>query len=136
MSNEVATPKIEQVEYWSLVGNNGVSVMYMLRVERNERANIMLNEIDHSPIEVQLLLRTEDDENKIAATLSFPVCNLFSYGKENGTFAVYPKGFSPTDKAIKDDADKRAEGMVTRKRRMEAILGRITDLYDGTAPKT
>lgn len=136
MSVVVADPKIEVVEYWHMVGTNGVSATYMLRVERGERANILCNHIDNSPLEVQLLLRHDDEKNEVAGTLSFPIANLFSYGKENGTFASYPKGHAPVDKAVEEDIQRRQESLVLRKRRVEAIMGQVSDLRDGPVPPT
>lgn len=135
MSESVdATPKLEQVEYWSLVGNSGLSTVYMVRVERGERAQILRNPIDSTPVEVQFLFRTDDDKNEVVGTLSFPVVNLFSYGKENGTYAVYPKGYSPAEKAVEDAIKQRNDSLLIRKRRMEAIIGGIADLSDGSTP--
>lgn len=126
----VVTPKHEKVEYWHFVGNGGAAVTYMVRIERGERANVLLNQIDNSPIEVQLLLRNDDDKNEIAGRLCFPIANLFSYGMEMGTFAVYPAGYSPAEMVAKDNEKKHHDGLLMRKRRMEAVVGKITDLAD------
>lgn len=130
----VVTPKIEAVEYWSLIGNSGVSALYMVRVERGEKAQLLRNQIDNTPIEVQILLRTDDEKNEVAGTLSFPIPNLFSYGMENGTYAVYPKGYSPAEKAVEKQLQSQHDSLLIRKRRIEAIVGGISDLSDGTVP--
>jgi hypothetical protein len=127
-------PKTEKVEYWHLVSREGASTTYMLRTECGEKAQVLKNPIDNTPVEVQMVFKSCDDKNETVGFMFFPVPNLFSYGFEPGVFEVWPKGHSPADKALADVKKHQLDGLAARKLRFESIIGGIADLRDGPEP--
>jgi hypothetical protein len=123
-------PKVEQVEYWTLISNAGHQVTYMIRLEIGEKGQILRNAIDNTPVEVQLMFKSGDAKNEAVAISSFPVVNLFNYTCEKGEHKVYPEGHGPADQQLAEIEHKRNDTLAKRKQMFEARIGAISDLAD------
>lgn len=124
-------PKLEEVEYWTLIAANGQKVVYMIRVEIGEKGQVLKNPIDQTPVEVQLLFKSGDAKNEVVAVSSFPIANLFNYTCEKGQNAVYPEGHGPADQQLADIQHKQQDTLMRRKLAFEARIASISDLSEG-----
>lgn len=111
-------PKTENVEFWTFVSQHGVTVSYMLRIERGERGKILLNAIDNTPVAVELTLHDDTDKNELIAQMCFPIVNCFHYSCARGKHTTYAEGQSPRDKELKRIQEIAAADLLKRRGRM------------------
>jgi hypothetical protein len=96
----ISNQKTENVEDWSFVMKGGITATYVVRIDRNEKATLVQNSIDGTPVEIRLTFR-DDVSNDIVGGISFPVVNLLSYAIHKRVAPVYAPGESPIEQELK-----------------------------------
>lgn len=91
--------KTEDVELWVIKDRTGHEDSYVLRTERGEKVSAVLNQIDQSPLMLDVILR-DDVTNAVSGHISYIIANCISFSKVTTKRAIYPKGESPAEKEL------------------------------------